>query len=59
MAIEHPEPIDRWVVKMIRGGVESIVFIGKRDLATAKARELNAQYQTDEYKLEPYSGWEW
>lgn len=58
MAIEHPDPIDRFVVKISRTGKESIAFIGTEERAKEKARELNKQYQTDEYKVEPYRGWE-
>lgn len=57
MAIEHPDPKDRWVVKIERGGQGSLLFVGTKELAKEKARELNQRYQTDEYKVEPFKGW--
>jgi hypothetical protein len=47
---------DEYCVKIVRGDWSSIVFVGTFDEAKAKARELNQQYQTDEYKVEKYKG---
>lgn len=57
MAIEHPDGKERWVVKIQRGEHSSLLFVGTLELAKEKARELNQQYQTDEYKIEPFKGW--
>ena len=45
---------DKYVVKIKRATYESIVFLGPKSEAEAKAAELNLQYQTDEYKLEKF-----
>lgn len=43
-----------YVVKIARATYSSIVFLGPKAAAEAKASELNRAYQTDEYKLEKY-----
>lgn len=45
---------DKYVVKIARATYSSIVFLGPKVEAEAKAAELNLQYQTDEYKLEKF-----
>jgi hypothetical protein len=45
---------DTYVVKLARGEWSTILFSGTFDEAKAKARELNKQNQTDEYKVEKY-----
>lgn len=45
---------DKYVVKIARATYSSIVFLGPKVEAEAKAAELNLEYQTDEYKLEPF-----
>ena len=45
---------DEYCVKLARGEWSTILFVGTHDEAKAKARELNQQYQTDEYKVEKY-----
>lgn len=47
---------DEYCVKLARGEWSTILFVGTHDEAKAKARELNQQYQTDEYKVEKYKG---
>jgi len=42
------------VVKLARGGWSTILFVGSLEDAEAKAASLNEQYQTDEYKVEPW-----
>jgi len=48
------ETSEKYVVKIARATYSSIVFLGSKVDAEAKASELNSQYQTDEYKLEKY-----
>jgi len=43
-----------YVVKLARGGWSTILFIGSLENAEAKAADLNEQYQTDEYRVEPW-----
>lgn len=45
---------DKYVVKIARATYSSVVFLGTKIDAEAKAAELNLQYQTDEYKLEKF-----
>ena len=47
---------DEYCVKLARGEWSTILFVGTFDEAKIKARELNTQYQTDEYKVEKYKG---
>lgn len=47
---------DEYCVKLARGEWSTILFVGTHADAKAKARELNTQYQTDEYKVEKYKG---
>lgn len=45
---------DLFVVKLARGEWSTVLFSGTESEAKAKARELNKQNQTDEYKVEKY-----
>ena len=45
---------DLYVVKLARGEWSTILFSGTFDEAKVRARELNKQNQTDEYKVEKY-----
>ena len=46
---------ERWYVKLARGSWDTVMFSSTdRDEADAIARELNTQYQTDEYTVEPH-----
>lgn len=44
---------DRYVVKIERTG-SSVVFTGSENACRLRASELNRNYQTDEYKVEPW-----
>lgn len=43
-----------YVVKLARGQWSTVLFIGSKEDADSKAASLNAQYQTDEYRVEPW-----
>ena len=45
---------ERHVVKLTRAWGSTILFIGSKSDADAEALRLNMEYQTDEYKVEPW-----
>lgn len=44
----------RYCVKLARGEWSTVLFVGTFDEAKKEARELNAKYQTNEYRIEEY-----
>lgn len=46
---------NQYLVKISRETYESVLFIGTKEQAQAKASELNSRYQTDEYYIEKFN----
>jgi hypothetical protein len=47
---------NEYCVVLARGEWKTVLFTGTFDQAKERARELNTQYQTDEYLVEEYRG---
>lgn len=47
---------DVWIVKLSRATWTTIIFMGTKAEATAQAKKLNEQYQTDEYVVDKFNG---
>lgn len=45
---------ERYVVKVPRGGSNTLVFLGTKARACEHAAEMNDRYQTDEYFVEEF-----
>lgn len=45
---------ERYIVKIKRAFRTSVLFVGTMEEAKVYARNLNTQYQTDEYKVEKF-----
>lgn len=45
-----------YCVVLARGDWKTVLFTGTFEQAKERARELNKQYQTDEYVVEEYRG---
>lgn len=52
--VHEEERKGKFVVKWERDGVESVVGIGSEEQCMQSADELNRNYQTNEYRVEPY-----
>jgi hypothetical protein len=44
----------KYVVKLARGGSSTVLFMGTKVRARARAVDLNDRYQTDEYFVERF-----